>query len=170
VLDALAARLPEDVVLVEEAPSARPELLARLPTRAPLGFVAVANGTLGFGVPGAIGLRMALPDRPVVAFVGDGSTMYSVQALWTAADYGVGVVFVVLANGRYAVMDELANRHGGAGAWPSFGSLDIAAIATGMACASRRISTHDELIETLDEIVPTLRTRSEPLLLDVRVS
>jgi benzoylformate decarboxylase len=46
----------------------------------------------------------------------------------------------------------------------------IAAIATGMTCASRRISTHDELIETLDEIVPTLRTRSEPLLLDVRIS
>lgn len=57
-----------------------------------------------------------------------------------------------------------------AGAWPSFGSLEIATIADGMACASRHMSTHDELIQTLDEIVPTLRTRSEPLMLDVRVA
>ncbi len=169
VLDALATRLPRDVILVEESPSTRPEMLRRIPARSPLGFVAVANGALGFGLSSAIGLRLALPERPVVALLGDGSSMYTVQALWTAASYGVGVVVIVIANGRYAVMDELAQLHGAPGAWPSFGSLELATIATGMGCAARRIETHDELVGALDESLPTLRARTEPLLLDVRV-
>src|SRR5439155_23230227 len=95
VVDALAERLPADAVLVEEAPSTRPEILARIATRQPLGFVAVANGALGFGLAAAVGLRFALPDRPVVALVGDGSATYSIQALWSAVRYGVGALFVV---------------------------------------------------------------------------
>jgi benzoylformate decarboxylase len=169
VLDALATRLPHDGILVEESPSTRPEMLRRIAVRSPLGFVAVANGALGFGLSSAIGLRLALPERPVVALLGDGSTMYTVQALWTAASYGVGVVVIVIANGRYAVMDELAQVHGAPGAWPSFGSLELGTIATGMGCAALRIATYDELVSALDETMPTLRTRKEPLLLDVRV-
>ena len=169
VVAALAAGLPEDVILVEEAPSNRPEILARIATRAPLGFVAVANGALGFGLAGSIGLRMALPDRPVLALLGDGSSTYSIQALWSAARYGAGVVFVVMGNGRYAVMDELARAHGAPGAWPGFESLDLSTVAAGLGCPSRRIVTHDQLLATLGEVLPTLRTRSEPLLLDVRL-
>jgi benzoylformate decarboxylase len=108
VLRELAARLPEDVVLVEETPSSRPDLHKLLPARNPLGFVSAAMGGLGFALPAAVGLRMALPDRPVVAVVGDGAALCGVQALWSAAHYRVGTLFVVLANGRYAVMDRLA--------------------------------------------------------------
>ena len=72
-------------------------------------------GGLGFGLPAAIGVRMAEPHRPVVAVVGDGSSLYGIQALWSAAHYGCGVLFVVLANGRYAMMDRLAEQHGAAG-------------------------------------------------------
>ena len=75
VLAALAARLPADAVLVEESPSSRPELLERTMARAPMGFVANANGGLGFGISSAIGLRMGAPDRPVVAVLGDGSAI-----------------------------------------------------------------------------------------------
>ena len=61
------------------------------------------------------------PRRPVVAVLGDGSSLYGIQALWSAAHYGCGVLFVVLANGRYAVMDRLAERHGqGKAPWPAF--------------------------------------------------
>ena len=49
-------------------------------------------GGLGFALPAAIGLRMARPDRPVVAIVGDGSSMYSIQALWSAAHYRAGAL------------------------------------------------------------------------------
>jgi benzoylformate decarboxylase len=170
VLAALGERLPRDVVLVEEAPSHRPELLARIPARSPLGFVAVANGALGFALPAAIGLRLALPERPVVALLGDGSSIYTVQALWSAQRYRAGVLFVVLANGRYAVMDDLARQHGGIGAWPSLAGVELAAIARGFGCQAERVEGLDRLTEVLDEVLPELRERSEPLLLEVPVS
>jgi benzoylformate decarboxylase len=92
-----------------------------------------------------------------------------VQALWSAARYGVGAVFVIVGNGRYAVMDELARGHGGRGAWPGFESLDLATIARGFGCEAERITTHDELLARLDEVVASLGERTAPLLLDVRV-
>jgi benzoylformate decarboxylase len=170
VLAALADRLPAEAILVEEAPSNRPETLARIATREPLGFVAVANGALGFGLAGSIGLRMALPNRPILALIGDGSATYSAQALWSAAHYRVGVVFVVMDNGGYAVMDQLAQLHGAPGAWPGLDSLDLATVAAGLGCASVRVATHDELIQVLDEAVGGLRDRTQPLLIDVRVA
>jgi benzoylformate decarboxylase len=170
VIAALGERLPADALLVEEAPSNRPELFERIAVRTPFGFLAVANGALGFGLSSAVGLRMALPERPVVALLGDGSSMYTIQSLWTAARYGVGVVFVVLANGHYAVMDELADSQGAPGAWPGLDGLDLAGIATGLGCLSVRVTEHGRLIELLDDIIPGLRTRTEPLLLDVHIS
>jgi benzoylformate decarboxylase len=169
VLDALSARLPEDTLLIEEAPSSQPELYQRVPVRIPFGFLSTANGCLGFGLAGSIGLRMGLPDRPVVAVLGDGSTMYAIQALWSAARYEVGVLLVVLANGRYAVMDGLARRAGGAAAWPAFDSVDIGAIARGLGCPTVRVETHDQLVATLDEVLPGLAARGEPLLVEAVV-
>jgi benzoylformate decarboxylase len=170
VLAALAERLPRNAVVVEEAPVDRPELHERLPAREPLGFLSAAMGGLGFALAGATGVRMALPDRPVVAVVGDGSSLYGIQALWTAAHYRVGVLFVILSNGGYAIMDRLAERQGAAGPWPGFDEVDVAAVARGFGCPAQKITTYDELTTALDEVVPTLAERDEPLLLDVVVS
>jgi benzoylformate decarboxylase len=170
VLDALAQRLPADTILVEESPSSRPELLERIPARAPMGFVANANGGLGFGITSAIGLRMGAPARPVVAVLGDGSTLYAIQALWTAARYRVGVLAVVMSNGGYAVMDALARERDGTGAWPTFEEVQIGVLARGLGCPARRIETHRELIATLDEVIPGLAQRQDPLVLDVAVA
>lgn len=170
VLAALADRLPDDVVLLEEAPVDRPELHERLPARTPLGFVSAAMGGLGFGVPAAAGLRLALPDRPVVAVIGDGSSLYGIQGLWSAAHYRAGVLYVILSNGGYAIMDRLAERTGDAGPWPGFSEVEIAALARGFGCEARRLATHDELLAALDDAVPTLAGREEPLLLDVVVA
>jgi benzoylformate decarboxylase len=169
VLSALAERLPPNAVLVEEAPSNRPELHARIPARQPLGFVSAAMGGLGFGVPAAIGLRMALRDRPVVAVVGDGSSLYAIQALWSAANYGVGALFVVLNNGGYAVMDRLAEQYGGAGPWPPF-EVDVAAIARALGCPADRVTEWSNLERILDEVLPGLADRRDPLVLEVLVS
>jgi thiamine pyrophosphate-dependent acetolactate synthase large subunit-like protein len=165
VLAALAERLPADTVLVEEAPSDRPELHDRIPARRPLGFVSAAMGGLGFGLPAAIGLRMALPDRPVVAVLGDGSSLYGIQGLWSAAHYGVAALFVVLNNGGYAVMDGLAEQHGGEGPWPGF-SVDLTALSGAFGCRARRIEAWEELTACLDD---ALSERAEPLLLEVMV-
>ncbi|MEQ7124528.1 thiamine pyrophosphate-dependent enzyme [Actinopolymorpha sp. B11F2] len=169
VFAALAQRLPADVVLVEETPSTRPDLHRLLPARAPRGFVSAAMGGLGFALPAAAGLRMGDPSRPVVAVVGDGSAMYGIQALWSAVRYGCGVLFVVLSNGGYAIMDRLAERHGGRPPWPGFDGVDIHALAGGLGCPARRIDDHATLTAVLDEVVPTLAGRQDPLLLDIRV-
>ncbi|WP_247196952.1 thiamine pyrophosphate-dependent enzyme [Streptomyces sp. GESEQ-35] len=170
VLAALAERLPMDTVVVEETPSSRPDLHALLPARAPLGFLSAAMGGLGFALPAAVGVRMARPRRPVVAVVGDGSSLYQIQALWTAAHYGVGAVFVVLANGRYAVMDKLADQHGGKAPWPSFEEVSVAGLAESLGCPARRITEYADLCATLDTLCADLPDRTEPLVLEVSVS
>jgi thiamine pyrophosphate-dependent acetolactate synthase large subunit-like protein len=170
VLAALAARLPSEAILVEETPSSRPELHRRIPARAPLGFLSAAMGGLGFALPAAIGLRMGRPERPVLAVVGDGSSLYSVQALWSAARYEVGVLFVVLANGRYAIMDRLAERTGQAAPWPDFEGVDVAGIARSLGCPAVRVDTLAALEEQLDAALPTLVERDAPLLLEVAVA
>ncbi|MDA0185463.1 thiamine pyrophosphate-binding protein [Solirubrobacter phytolaccae] len=169
VLAALADRLPRDAVLVEETPSSRPELHARIPATAPGGFVS-AMGMLGFALPAAIGLRLAQPERPVVAVVGDGSSLYQIQALWSAVTYEAGVLFVVLRNGGYAIMDRLAERAGASGPWPALDGIDLAALAHAQGCDAWRITTHEELLAALDKTLPTLRERRTPLLLEVAVA
>jgi benzoylformate decarboxylase len=168
-LAALADRLPPDVVLLEETPSSGPELRQRIPARQPLGFLTAAMGALGFALPGAMGLRKALPERPVVAVVGDGSSVYTIQSLWSAAHYGMGALMIVLSNGRYAVMDRLAEMSGKSAVWPAF-DLNITELARDFGCEARRIERHDELIAALDEAIPSLAERTEPLLLEVVVT
>jgi benzoylformate decarboxylase len=166
VLAALAERLPRDAILVEETPSSRPELHARVPATEPLGFVS-AMGMLGFALPAAIGLRLARPDRPVLTVVGDGSSLYQIQALWSAARYRAGVLFVVLSNGGYAIMDRLAERSGAPGPWPRIDGVDICAMARALGCDAVRVERHDELLERLDA---ELGDRETPLVLEVVVA
>lgn len=167
---ALRERLPENAVLMEESPSSRPELMERIPARQPLGFISGANGALGFGLSAATGLALALEERPVVAVLGDGSSLYAIQTLWSAARYGAPLLAIVMANRRYAVMDGLAERAGRTGAWPSFEAVELTTLAAGFGCAARRVSTHEELLAALDELLPGLERRGAPMLLEVELA
>jgi benzoylformate decarboxylase len=170
VLSALAERLPREVVVVEETPSSRPELHARLPIAEPGGFIS-AMGLLGFALPCAIGARLAQPDRGVIAVVGDGASLYQIMSLWSAGEYGAGVVFLVLSNGGYAIMDRLAERTGaGDGPWPAFGSIDVCGLARAQGVEAIRITEHDELLAQFDELIPALAGRETPLLVEVVVA
>ncbi len=169
VLQALAERMPRNAVLVEEAPSNRPELHARIPATTPGGFLS-AMGLLGFALPAAIGLRLARPDRPVLAVVGDGASLYQIQALWSAATYRAGVLFVVLRNGGYAIMDRLAERNGRPGPWPALDAIDLCALARGFGVEATRVTTHAALLERLNALLPALAERSTPVLLEVAVA
>jgi benzoylformate decarboxylase len=113
---------------------------------------------------------MALADRPVLAIVGDGASLYAIQALWSAARYRVGALFVVMANGRYAIMDQLAAHTGKVAPWPAFDTVDTVAIARGFGCPAERIEDHDALLARLDEVIPTLARRDEPLVLEVVIA
>jgi benzoylformate decarboxylase len=88
----------------------------------------------------------------------------------SAAKYRVGVLAIVMANGGYAVMDALAREHGGPGAWPSFETVDVAGLAVCFGCPSVRVQTHAELLDTLDQVLPELADRSEPLVLEVALA
>jgi benzoylformate decarboxylase len=170
VLSFVAERWPADGVLVEESPSSRSELLQRFPARAPLGWLGNANGGLGFGLGGAVGVRMAAPQRPVMAVVGDGSAMFGIQALWSAAHYGIGVLMIVMSNGAYGVMDAQAGWQDKRAPWPQFPGVDIAQIARGLGCPATRVETYEEMAETLGEALEGLAARSEPLLVEAVIA
>ena len=166
----IAERLPRNAIVIEESPSNRPELLVRLPAREPLGSLSPAMGGLGFALPAAIGLRMARPDRPVVAIVGDGSSLYSIQALWSAAHYGAGALFVILSNGGYAIMDRLAEQDGGTAPWPGF-AVDVAGLARAFGCPARTVrGARASCWRCSTRCCPGSPARSEPLLLEVVVA
>jgi benzoylformate decarboxylase len=105
-----------------------------------------------------------------VAVVGDGSSLYAIQALWSAARYEVGALFVVLSNGGYRIMDRLADLQREPAPWPAFESIDIGAMARAQGCEARRVESHDELVAALDEAVGGLAGRTQPLLLEIVVS
>jgi benzoylformate decarboxylase len=165
----LAEHLPAETVLIEESPSSRPALQAMVPARVPMGFLSAAMGGLGFALPAAVGVKMARPDAPVLAVVGDGSSLYSIQALWTAAHRGVGAVFLVLANGRYAVMDRLADRRGGKAPWPAFPEVSVSTLAAGLGVSAVRVETAAELAATLPDLCAGLAGRTDPLVVEVAV-
>jgi benzoylformate decarboxylase len=104
----------------------------------------------------------------VLAVLGDGSALYGIQALWSAAHYGIGVLFIILANNRYAVMDHMAAEQGKA-PWPGFPEVHVARLADGFGCPADSVATLDALVEVMDQVIPTLRSRREPLLLNVEI-
>lgn len=170
VMAALAERISADTIIVEETPSSRPDLHDLIPARRPQGFISAAMGGLGFGLPATIGLRMGDPSRPVIALLGDGSSMYGIQGLWSARHYEVGCLFIILNNSRYAVMDRLADAFGSGGpAWPAFDEVDFQQLSESLGVESVRISDYENLIATLDSVIPTLAQRTSPLTLVIDV-
>jgi benzoylformate decarboxylase len=162
VYDTLAGVLPPDALVVEEAPSHRGDLHDHLPIRARgAGFLTMASGSLGFGLAAAVGAQLAQPGRKVVSVVGDGSSMYGIQALWSAAREHTPVTFVVLDNARYrAVADHAALQGGTKIPGIELGELDFARLARSMGCAGRYVddpaALPDELKRALDENAPVV--------------
>lgn len=170
VMAALASITTPETIIVEETPSTRPDLHELIPARRPQAFISAAMGGLGFGLPAAIGLRMGDPTRPVIAVLGDGSSMYAIQGLWSAQHYHVGTLFIILNNSRYAVMDRLADKFGSGGpAWPAFEEIDFAKLSESLGVESKRISHYADLVSVLDEVIPSLADRPSPLTLVIEV-
>ncbi len=77
-----------------------------MPPTTPGQFFQTPGGTLGVGIPGAVGVKLAHPDRTVVGFTGDGGAMFTYQALWTAAHHRIGAKFVVCNNASYRILKQ----------------------------------------------------------------
>jgi thiamine pyrophosphate-dependent acetolactate synthase large subunit-like protein len=100
----LARHLPDDVIVFDEALTVSPDLTRHLVPRYPDHFFQTRGGSLGVGIPGAMGIKLAHPQKTVIGFTGDGGSMYTIQALWTAAHHGIGAKFVVCNNGSYMLL------------------------------------------------------------------
>jgi benzoylformate decarboxylase len=115
----LAELLPPDAIVFDEALTNSPELTRWVTPERPGHFFQTPGGTLGVGIPGAVGAKLAHPDRTVVGFTGDGGAMYTYQALWTAAHHRIGAKFVVCHNSSYRLLKENLVRY-----WQDTGTAD----------------------------------------------
>jgi benzoylformate decarboxylase len=157
-------------IVVEEAPSARAAMHAYLPILQSETFYTMCSGGLGYGLPAAVGVALAKPDRKVIGLIGDGSAMYSIQALWSAAQLQLPITFIILKNRRYAALQEFA---------PTFGfhegaklegtelpDLDFLALARGQGCDAVHVSDASQLATVLREAL----AHSRAMLVEVDVA
>ena len=103
-MEELAVQLPKDAIIFDEALTTTPDLLRYLPPTMPGHYFLTRGGSLGVGIPGALGLKLAHPDKTVIGFSGDGGSMYTIQALWTAAHHNIGAKFVICNNHSYKLL------------------------------------------------------------------
>jgi len=162
-------RNPDDIV-VEEAPSARPVMQNYLPFTRSGTFYTMDSGGLGYGMPAAVGVALAKTGSHIIALIGDGSGMYSIQAIYTAVQMKLPITFVIVNNSRYAALQDFASVFGFSASEPVQGTtlrgLDFVALAAGMGCKGIRVSDaeclHDELRDALSS--------NEPMLVDIVIA
>jgi benzoylformate decarboxylase len=149
-LHTLAAAMPADAALVEEAPSHRPAMQRFMPMRGQDSFYTMASGGLGYGLPAAVGIALGRPDIRTVCLIGDGSAMYSIQALWTAAQRKLPLTVVVINNAGYGAMRsfsqvmQVRNVPG-----LDLPGIDFVRIAQGLGCDAVRVGKSSELAPAL---------------------
>ncbi|MBL8674931.1 MAG: hypothetical protein JNL07_08605, partial [Rhodospirillales bacterium] len=172
---AIRDALPADVVVVDESITANVDLARTVPFERPGDYLSGRGGGIGQALAGAIGAKVACPDRPVLAISGDGSAMYSAQALWSAAHHDLAIVFVILANREYRVLkhnldtyrqrfDAMSNRD-----YPQMDltgpNLGFVDMARGMGIAGARVTKPDELTAALRAAFAS----GKPYLLEVEI-
>lgn len=157
----LADVLPREAIVVEEALTAAPALATFLPVHSPTGFYGLASGGLGFALPGAVGISLAHPGRPVVVAVGDGSAMYGVQALWSAAQQQLPITYVVIDNAGYRILQERLLARGRStnlvGMELREPAIDWVAVAQGFGLAATRVSEPAALRDALRQAIASGR-------------
>jgi benzoylformate decarboxylase len=151
-LQQIAELRPADSIIVEEAPSSRGPMHDHLPILEPDTFYTCASGGLGHGLPAAVGMALARPDGRVIAVLGDGSSLYSIQALWSAAQLGLRMAFIVIRNGRYEALHEFG-RHFALDQLPGtqLPGIDFCALAEAQGVSAIRVTRTGELDAALRE-------------------
>ncbi|MGI9435167.1 MAG: thiamine pyrophosphate-binding protein [Geminicoccaceae bacterium] len=165
----IAETVSEDVVVVNEGLTSAHTLLDMLPYRDRNGYHAFASGGIGWAIPAAVGIQLAHPERPVVAVIGDGSAMYTIQALWTAAHLDLPITYVIANNQSYRILKQRlrafhANDHY-VGMDLDDPPIDFTGLARSLGMSAQRIETPDEIRPALSEAVD----RRRPTLLEVMV-
>ena len=165
----IADALPDDAVIVEEGIVSARALPSLHPFRDARAFFGLGSGGIGFAMAGAVGVQLALRDRPVVAVIGDGSAMYSIQALWTAANAKLPITYVIANNGGYRIIKERLRSFHGVERYNGMEfrdpPIDFVGLARSMGVAATRVTDPDDIGPAVAE-----STRGVgPTLLDVVV-
>jgi benzoylformate decarboxylase len=169
VAEALAGLVHDDTTVVTDATTTGAILLRRLPQNPPHQHHTTSSGSLGWGMGAALGLRLARPEREVIAVLGDGAFQFSPQALWVAARYHIPVTYVVINNQSYAAVAAALRRYGGTaadrGVYPGkdLSGIDATAIARGYGLFAQRLHRADELSAAMAKA----RAHPGPALIEV---
>ena len=165
----IADALPNDAITVNEGLTTTWNLLQFLPMRERYDFHSFASGGIGWALPAAVGAQIAQPDRPVVALVGDGSAMYSIQALWTAAHLKVPVTYVILNNQGYRIIKQRLKAFHGNETYIGMDFeeplIDFVGMAQSMGVAAKRVSEPNAVRAALE----TAMANPGPNLIDISV-
>ena len=161
----IARAVGRDIIVVEEAPSHRPAMQKHLPILRPKGFYTMASGGLGWGLPAAVGVALA-EKQPVVCLVGDGSAMYSIQALWTAVQEKLSLVMIVLNNRGYGAMKSFGRLLGTSEPpgirLPGISYVDI---ASGFGAVGVEVTRSSDIYEALQSAL----RREGPTVIDIQI-
>jgi benzoylformate decarboxylase len=166
----IADALPANALLAEEALTSTFPLLNFLRFRDAQSFYGNASGGIGFAMGGVIGMHLALPERPAVAIIGDGSAMYSIQALWTAAHMKLPITYVIANNRSYRILKERLVAFRGS---ERFIGMDLREPDIDFVGMAKAMGVNAQHITRADDIAPAVKagmSASGPTLLDVRVA
>ncbi|MDA0703140.1 MAG: thiamine pyrophosphate-binding protein [Proteobacteria bacterium] len=165
----IAEAIPEDAVVVEEGLSSTTSLLQFLPYRDRYGYHAFASGGIGWAMAATVGIQIARPERPVVAVIGDGSALFSIQALWTAAHLNLPITYVIPNNRGYRILKQrLLSFHGNenyVGMDLMDPEIDFVGLAKSLGVEAERITDPAAIRPAIEASVAARR----PRLLDVAV-
>ena len=172
-MQAIGRMLPPDAMVIDETVSSGNGLRRFLKSDDPQSFFGMRGGGIGWGLPAAIGVKLALPDRPVVALIGDGSAMYTIQGLWTAARENLRMVFVIINNTSYRILKQRTNAMKGLAAQADTyvgmdldrPRIDFVSVARGFGLTAHRAGTLAEVQAMLEAAL----AHDGPTLLDVAV-
>jgi benzoylformate decarboxylase len=165
--------LPDDAVVIDETVSSGTGLRRFLKSDDAQSFYGLRGGGIGWGLPAAIGVKLALPDRPVVALIGDGSAMYTIQGLWTAANQNLRMVFVIINNYSYRILKQRTNAMKGLAAQAdNYVAMDLdkprvdfVSVARGLGLQAHKATTLSDLGDLLQQALAA----DGPTLIDVEV-
>jgi benzoylformate decarboxylase len=172
-LHAIGETLPRDAVVIDETISSGAGIRSLICSDDPQSFYGLRGGGIGWGLPAALGVKLALPDRPVVALVGDGSAMYTCQALWTAAHERIAAVFVIFNNSSYRILKQRLHAQRGLAAQVdrfvgmelTDPAIDYVGLARALGIAAERAKTVHEVTDLIARGIKS----DAPLLIDVPV-
>jgi len=167
----LGGLVDDSVTIVDEAITAARMIDRYVPFHTERAYLGVAAGSLGLGLPASLAAQMAWPDRRVICAIGDGSVMYTIQALWTAARYHIPVTVMVVDNRGYQVLKEgLADYKGGPVPPERIIGMDLDSPPVDLPTVARGFGVRAQLVTDPGELREALAERSaEPRLIDVLV-